>query len=103
MRIFKVLYWVWVFKLLESESLKMKKIGFIFSYISILIGATIFVTTSILNQLLPKLGYLVFKVNSGSYSPDEYVMNFTVVNGVAVAMVVAGIALSVYFYLQDIK
>jgi hypothetical protein len=103
MRIFKVLYWVWVFKLLESESLKMKKIGFIFSCISIMIGIVTIITTSVLNQLLPKLGYLVFKANTGSYSSRDYIMNFTFANGIAGIIIVAGIILGVYFYNKETK
>ncbi len=81
----------------------MRKVGFIFSCISIVIGIVTIITTSILNKLLPKLGYLVFQANTGSYSPSNYIMNFTFTNGVAGILIVLGVVLGIYFYNKDIK
>jgi hypothetical protein len=70
----------------------MKKIVLIFSCLSVLTGAIIIIITSILNQLMPRLGYMAFQAaGAGSYSSDVYKMNFGFTNFVAVIMIITGI------------
>ena len=55
----------------------MKKIGFIGSLASILLGAVILAAASAANEIMPKIGWMNFqKLSSGTYGPDMYVMNF---------------------------
>lgn len=77
----------------------MKKIGFIFSNLSILLGVITLIITSILNEVMPKLGYLVFQASTGSYSESSYKMNFYLVNFVAIVLILVGIIVSIRMYL----
>jgi hypothetical protein len=88
---------------MEGEYFKMKKVGFIFSCTSIVIAIVTLITTSILNQLLPKLGYLIFQANTNSYSSENYIMDFTFTNGIAGIIIVIGIILGIYFCSKETK
>ena len=70
---------------------KMKKIAFVFSCLFILLGLITIITTSILNELIPKLGYMAFQAAAaGSYSPDSYEMQFSCANFLAFIMIASG-------------
>lgn len=77
----------------------MRKIVFIFSCMSILIGAITIIITSILNEVMAKLGRMAFQfAAAGSYSSSDYVMNFYLTNLIAVVAIIAGIVVSVKMY-----
>lgn len=77
----------------------MRKIVFIFSCMSILIGAITIIITSILNEVIAKLGRMAFQVAAaGSYSSSDYEMNFYLTNLIAVVAIIAGIVVSVKMY-----
>lgn len=78
----------------------MKKISLVFSCLSILAGAIVIILTSILNQVMPKLGYIAFQAHGGSYSPGTYEMDFTVPNVIAVALIILGIIITVRIFTQ---
>lgn len=81
----------------------MKKIGFAFSCISILMGITTVIVTSILNEIMPKMGRVAFQtVTSGSYSPSVYLMDFTFANVLSVIMIIVGI-LGAYLSIYSLK
>lgn len=80
----------------------MKTACFILSGISTLIGCITLITTSILNQFMQKLGRVAFQnAAAGSYSPSDYVMNFTFANTFAVVMIVAGLIFATLTYLKS--
>lgn len=80
----------------------MKKIGFIFSNLSILLGAITLIVTSILNEVMPKLGYVAFQtVTSGNYSESYYKMNFSFVNFLAIVLIIVGSVISIKMYLTS--
>lgn len=77
----------------------MRKIAFVFSCLSIFIGTIVIIVTSILNEIMPKLGYIVFQASSsGSYDPNWYKMNFSLPNIIAVIMIIVGILASLKIY-----
>lgn len=80
----------------------MKKIAFIFSCLSIFTGLFVIITTYILNEIMPKLGLAAFQAAAtGSYSPNNYKMNFAGTNYIAVIMIIIGIIISVKIYMQS--
>jgi hypothetical protein len=80
----------------------MKKIVFIFGCISTLIGLVTIITTSILNEVMPKLGRVAYQAAAaGSYSSDWYTMDFGFPRFLAVAMIIFGAAVSVLMYMQS--
>lgn len=80
----------------------MKKIAFLFSCLTIVLGIITIIITSILNKVMPKLGYIAFQAAAaGSYSEDFYKINFTFVNFLAVAMIIGGTAISIKMYLSS--
>lgn len=80
----------------------MKKIVFIFSCLFILLGTITLITTSILNEVMPKLGYVAYQAAAaGSYGEVIYKMNFHFVNLLAVAMIIGGSVMSIKIYLSS--
>ena len=79
----------------------MKKIAFVFSAIVSIIGILVLFTTSILNHIMPMIGRTAFQTATGSYSPDDYVMNFTSINTMATILVIIGLCLCIYLYISD--
>jgi|LSQX01.1.fsa_nt_gb hypothetical protein len=55
--------------------------------------------TTIINLVMPKIGEVAFQfAMAGSYSPNEYHINFSFVNIAAICLVVVGVALGYKFY-----
>jgi len=80
----------------------LKKIGFIFSNLYILLGAITLIITSILNEVMPKLGRVAFEtVASGNFSESYYKMNFSFVNFLAIVLIIAGSTISIRMYLSS--
>lgn len=80
----------------------MKKIGFIGSIVSILLGAVTLIATTIINEVMPKVGYLAFqKLLSGTYSPSDYVMNFSYTNTVAIILIVVGLGFGSHCFISE--
>lgn len=79
----------------------MKKAGFIGSVASVLLGSMTLVTTSIINTVMPKIGYLEFqKLSSGSYAPEHYVMNFAFANAIACLLILCGLGFGAYCFIS---
>ncbi|MDD4730248.1 MAG: hypothetical protein PHN55_16035 [Dysgonamonadaceae bacterium] len=58
-----------------------------------------FMNRTIINLVMPKIGKVAFQfAMAGSYSPNEYHINFLFVNIVAICLVVVGVALGYKFY-----
>lgn len=75
-----------------SGGKEMKKTAFIFSCLFIVLGIITMIITSILNEVIPKLGYVAFQAAArGEYSPTSYKMNFSFANFLASVMIIAGI------------
>ncbi|MDD4296764.1 MAG: hypothetical protein PHC69_07380 [Ruminiclostridium sp.] len=77
----------------------MKKIGFTFSGILVITGIITLLKTTIINLVIPQIGKVAFQfATSGSYHPDYYHINFSLVNIAAIYLVVVGVALGFKFY-----
>jgi hypothetical protein len=82
----------------------MNKAGFVFSWILSIIGIITLIKTTIINLAMPKLGQLAFQIAmKGSYSPNEYYINFKGVNIIAVLLIIAGLLLGYVFYKRENK
>lgn len=69
----------------------MNKTLFLFCNLIAVIGVCILFTTSVLNKVLPILGYAAYQAAAaGSYSPSDYVMNFIVINLFAILLIIIG-------------
>ena len=55
----------------------MRKLGFIGSILSVLLGATMLFTTSILNELMPKIARALFTI--GTYGSQSALMVQTII------------------------
>ena len=76
----------------------MKKVGYIMGSIEMLLGALLLSITSIIKEVVPKLGRVAFQAAmKGSYSPNEYVVSFPLVNIIAIVLIVFGILQIVIF------
>lgn len=76
----------------------MRKIGVILGALWILMGFMTLSFTSILQQLIPKLGYAAFQAHGGSYSPENYEMNFLLPNSIAVGLIILGAVMAVVLW-----
>lgn len=82
----------------------MKKLGFVYSGLLVLIGIIINMFTRIINLILPKAGLIAFKIAAaGSYAPDEYIVNFRPVNAIATVIGIIGLILAVIFYYSETR
>ncbi|MGR3764057.1 hypothetical protein [Rossellomorea sp. NS-SX7] len=69
----------------------MNNILFFFSCLCAFFGVAVLFLTGILNAVMPMVGKAVFQAAmSGSYSPDDYVMDVTFINSSAVFLIGAG-------------
>ena len=82
----------------------MRKAGFIGSVVSVLFGAALLVTTSVINEVMPIIGRLAFqRAVSGSYSTADYIMNFSFADTAAVILIVFGLIFGVYCFVSEIR
>jgi hypothetical protein len=80
----------------------MNKIGFTFSGILVITGIITLVQTTIINLVMPKIGRAAFQcAMAGSYSPNDYHINFLGVNIAAVCLVVIGIIFGYKCYKRE--
>lgn len=80
----------------------MKKIAFTFGCLFILFGILTVIITSILNKVIPKLGYVAYQAAAaGSYSEDLYKMDFSFLNTLSVIMIISGIVIGIYLRSHD--
>jgi hypothetical protein len=76
---------------MEGDRYIMNKILFFFSCLCAFLGVVILFFTGILNTVMPMMGKAAFQVAmAGSYSHDDYVMDFTFINSSAVFLMVGG-------------
>jgi hypothetical protein len=77
----------------------MNKIGFTFSGAFVVIGVITLLNTTIINLVMPKIGLAAFQyAMAGSYSPNDYYINFLFVNIAAIGLIAVGIILGYQFY-----
>ena len=70
----------------------MNRIGFTFSGILVFTGIITLLETTIINLVMPKIGKVAFQfAMAGSYSPNEYHIDFLGVNIAAVCLIVIGV------------
>ena len=82
----------------------LNKSAFVFGCLSALLGAVTLIVTSILNQVMPKLGYVAFQAAAaGSYTESLYRMNFGFANFLGFVLIVAGSFVSIKMYLTSDK
>jgi hypothetical protein len=79
----------------------MNKPGFIMGCILTLLGSMTIITTAVLNELIPKIGYTVFQASGGSYSQESYIMNFSFANLIAAILIILGVALGAYCFMGE--
>lgn len=80
----------------------MNKIGFAMSAILVVIGIVTLLQTAIINLVMPMIGRAAFQcAMSGSYTPDDYRINFLFVNAAAICLLAAGLYLAYRFYRAD--
>ncbi|MGD6845386.1 hypothetical protein ACQCVH_23160 [Bacillus infantis] len=81
----------------------MNKVLFFFSNLIVVIGICVLFTTSILNKVLPMLGYAAYQAAAaGGYSPSDYVMNFIVINLFAILLILIGVITGYKIYKKGI-
>lgn len=69
----------------------MKKQGFIMGSIELILGILTFIQTSVLQELMTKIGYAAFVASrGGSYSPSDYKMNFMLPNFLGIVLCIVG-------------
>ncbi|MEK4713313.1 hypothetical protein [Sporosarcina sp. FSL K6-5500] len=77
----------------------MNKILFFFCNLIAVIGVSILFTTSILNKVMPMLGFAAYQAAAaGGYSPSDYVMNFIVINLFAILLIIIGVVAGYKIY-----
>jgi hypothetical protein len=77
----------------------MNKIGFVFSGVFTVTGIITLLLTSIINSVMPKIGRVAFQIaTAGSYSPNDYQINFIFVDIVAIILVGFGFFFGIKFY-----
>ena len=82
----------------------MNKIAFVFSNLLTLFGLISLVLRNLIQQLLPKIGFMIFKVSApSSYTPTSYQVDLQVMNIIGILSLVFGIVLSIFFYLKEQK
>ena len=80
----------------------MKKTGFVMSCISTLLGAMTIIVTTVLNELIPKIGYAMYQsAAAGSYSQESYIMDFSFANLIAAVLIVGGLILGTYCFKSE--
>ncbi len=80
----------------------MNKIGFTFSGILVITGIITLLKTTIINLVMPQIGRAAFQcAMAGSYTPNEYHIDFIVINIVAVCLIVIGVVLGYIFYRKE--
>lgn len=75
----------------------MRKYAYIFGSIEVIVGALVLCATSIIKEVAPLLGQIVYQVAAaGDYSHDDYIVSFPLVNGIAFALIIAGVVQILY-------
>ena len=71
----------------------MKQIQVIFSFIFIILGIVIITFSNILEEVIPKLGFAIFKSEgSGTYTPSDYQLNLELNYWIGILCVLSGLA-----------
>lgn len=81
----------------------MKKSMYILGSIETIIGVIIICITSIIKNVIPKLGWIAYQsAAAGSYDPSKYEISFGIANLLAIFLTVLGI-LQVIIAIRKIK
>ena len=79
----------------------MKQTAYIVGSIEMMLGLLVLATTSILNEVMPKLGRVAYQAAAaGSYSPTSYQMNLLLPNAIGVVLCLLGVGSILYFFLK---
>ena len=69
----------------------MKKEYFIMGSIEAVLGLLVLCTTSVLKELMPRIGYAAFQsAAAGSYTYGSYEMSFGLANTISIVLIIAG-------------
>lgn len=80
----------------------MNKIGFAFSGILVITGIITWLKTTMINLVMPQIGRVAFQsAMAGSYTPNEYHIDFIVINILAVGLIVIGSVSGYLFYRKE--
>jgi len=78
------------------------KIGFAFSGILVITGIITWLKTTMINLVMPQIGRVAFQsAMAGSYTPNEYHIDFIVINILAVGLIVIGSVSGYLFYRKE--
>ncbi|KAB2334438.1 hypothetical protein F7731_14580 [Cytobacillus depressus] len=84
--------------------IKINKILFFFCNVIAIIGICILFITSILNKVFPMLGKTAFQARmAGSFGPDEYIMDFTLINMFAILLILVASVTGFVIYKKGLK
>jgi len=79
-------------------------IGYAFSGLLVIAGITTLLKTTIINLVMPKIGRAAFQyAMAGSYSPNDYHINFLYVNIAAVLLIIGGIFFGYKCYKNEME
>lgn len=82
----------------------MNKIGFLLSGLLTFLGLITIGITSFTTKLLPKIGWMVFKLSGpSSYNGSNYSITFTTLNSIAIFEIIIGLVLCIFFYWRSTK
>lgn len=76
----------------------MNKILFKLSGLVTLLSIFMLFLTSIIERIIPKLGLIAFALGQGVYTKSDYIIDFSIINYFAVALIVISLGLCIYAY-----
>jgi hypothetical protein len=78
----------------------MARMGFVASVGFVALGVLLMAVGLLVQQLVPKIGWLVYQAAGGSYNEGPYIISLGVYYAIAIVCVVAGLVLAARFYKQ---
>lgn len=81
----------------------MNKLMLKFSNTVVLIGICTLILTTLINLILPKLGYIAFQAAAkGSYTASDYLIHFKTLNIAAIILIILGLGLGHIVYRKEL-
>lgn len=79
----------------------MKKSMYVFGSLEIMLGAFILCVSSAIREFIPVWAYIEFqKLSWGSYTPDDYCVQLSIVTFICACLIVIGIVQVIYALLS---
>ena len=80
----------------------MNQAGFILSGVIGILGIITLIFTRIIQLVMPAIGRVAFQAAMvGSYNPDDYYINFSILHIISVILIISAIILCYKFYKQE--